>query len=145
MSTITQIDTALAATNAPSLSDIEVSIGDRSWKVVFLKYAEQVKFLALLQPLMESLAGKMAGIDSGMTAAGLLKYCGGNLPEMAAIVCRQTDSTVTAEQLVAIEGVSPFKLASIVVSQIKRNQMIEEIVSFFEQIVPLMKMSKTAK
>ena|SRR5579859_7517890 len=142
MPEITPIDIALAATNEPALSDDTFELGGVTYGVVYLKYKAQIKFLALLQPLMETVAGKMAGVDMGLAVTGLVKYCSDSLPELAAIVCQQTDPEMTAAKIIEMEDVTPFKLASIIVKQIKRNQMIQDVVSFFKQVLPLLKMTK---
>lgn len=142
---ITTLDLVRAATNDPALSTISVTLGDKDYPVVDLPYDAYIRFLALLQPLLEVFASKLTGGLSGsstgaLSAASIIQYCSSSLPEMALIVVEQTDPDITIEQ-VKVLGKTPFKLAAIVIKQIEANKMITEISDFFVQLLPLMKMS----
>jgi phage tail sheath gpL-like len=141
---LSQKDVALAATNDPSMSDIVATIGGKQYPIVYLPYKDQMLFLALLAPLLQSVAGRMAGIDSELTAAALLTSCAEVLPPLAAIVCRQSDPAVTAESIVEGET-SPFELAGAVVKQLNRNNLVQQVAAFFQQIGPLLALKKTAR
>jgi hypothetical protein len=139
-----------AATNSPELSTAEVQLGGRTFKVVHLPYKEYLLFLSKLQPLMEAVFGHVSSkigfsVDgpqlSGIAAGSIFKYCLNDLPEMASIVLRQTDPTITAE-IVTEQTSSPFELTNIVFAQIEHNKMIDHIMDFFVQIAPYLKLGK---
>jgi len=137
-------------TNDAALSERSFDLGGREFKVVDLAYDDYVKFLALLQPLLESVATKIAAYkglvptadaaDTPITAAGVLKYCVKELPELVCIVCRATDPTVTVDEVKAL-GKNPFKLAGVVLTQIDHNKIIKDIGDFFVQMLPLLKVA----
>lgn len=143
-----------AATNSPELSESKVKLGDREFTIVDLPYDDYLEFLSFLQPLLESLAGKMAGDalpglipdTSSLNAGTLIKYCGTSLPRMVQIVLSQTDPKISVEEI-KILGKNPFKLATIVLTQIEQNRIIGDISDFFVQILPFltagMKMKKS--
>jgi hypothetical protein len=140
---ITSIDIARAATNDPALAPTKVVLGDRSFPVMDMPYEDNVKFLAFLQPLLESIAGRVAGLtgDSGLASAGLMKYCASSLPEMAHMVCRQSDPSITVEEVKRL-GKTPIRLAGVVAAQMKHDRTVQDIVDFFNQMLPLLKLTK---
>lgn len=147
MSTETNLSTQeiiRAATNDPALSDVMVELGDRKFKIVDLSYDDYLVFLSRLQPVLSAVAGPMMGEANGpeLSAATLLKYCADVLPELAQLVCKQTDPTITVDEVKRL-GRSPFKLAAVVLKQIEQNKMISDITDFFVQIRPLLMMGKT--
>lgn len=154
--TLTDREKAFAATNEPSLSQSSFKLGDREFKVVFLKYNAQLAFMAHLQPLIQMMATRLTGNEvtvpdinlgsDGFSVSTILKYCLNDLPEMVAIICRQTDETVTAAWVVDVAE-SPFDLIAIIMRQIDTNKMVEKIARFFVSmrplLMPLMKQLKT--
>lgn len=138
-----------AATNDPSLSQKIVLLGDREFPIVDLPYKDHILFLAKLQPLLEGLAAGVASTlkvplpGAGLTAAGLLKYCMESLPEMACIVCRQTDPTITPEYVME-KAKSPIQLATIVLKQIEHNNTLTELSDFFVQVIPMINSAMAA-
>lgn len=141
-------EVARAATNDPALSLSEFVLGDKTFKIVDLAYDDYIKFLALLQPLIEgvvngaSTAGSfdVAGIhvaSEGFTVQGILKYCTTKLPEMVRIICAATDPSVTVDDVKRL-GRNPFRLAEIVLKQIAQNKMIQDFASFFQRAMPLL-------
>lgn len=148
--TLSQEQIAQAATNDPQLAPDEFQLGDRVFKILDLPYDDYVKFLAHLQPFIDVLAAKMGGrqgvklegldLGDGFSIATIVKFCGASLPEMARIVCSQSDPTVTVEDVKKL-GRNPFMLASIVLRQLVRNGIIQDFASFFGQVIPLMRRS----
>jgi hypothetical protein len=140
---ITNIEIARAATNDPALAATKVQLGDREFPVMDMSYEDNVKFLAYLQPLLESVAGRVAGIsgDAGLASAGLLKYCGDALPEMARMVCKQSDPSITVEEVKRL-GKTPIRLAGVVAAQMQHDRTIADIVDFFKQMLPLLKIAQ---
>jgi hypothetical protein len=139
---ITSIDIARAATNDPAMASAKVILGDREFPIMDMPYEDNVKFLAYLQPLLESVAGRVAGVtgDSGLTSAGLLKYCAASLPEMACMVCKQSDQSITVDEVKRL-GRSPIRLASVVAAQMQHDRTINDIVDFFKQMLPMLKLT----
>lgn len=139
---ITNIEIARAATNDPALATTSVKLGERDFPLMDMPYEDNVKFLAFLQPLLESVAGRMSGVsvDTGLASAGLMKYCAEHLPEMACMVCKQSDPSITVEEVKRL-GKSPVRLASVVAAQMQHDRTINDIVDFFKQMLPLLKMT----
>jgi hypothetical protein len=141
---ISNLEIARAATNDPALSAVSFNLGDRSFKIVDLAYDDYVKFLALLAPLLESVAKKFLVRDvlavegESVSVADLFKYCVDGLPEMVCIVCSQTDPTIKVDDVKRL-GKNPINLARIVLLQIQQNNVIKDIGDFFVQTLPLMK------
>lgn len=140
---------AAAATNSPELSKDEFRLGEKTFKIVDLKYDSYVKFLTLFKPILSGIASGMAskgglpipGIElpnEGQIFDHLITFGLTDLPEMVRITCNQTDPTVTVEQVKEWGG-DPFTLCAIVMKQIARNNMIARFASFFVQALPLMK------
>ncbi len=140
--TLTSTQIAHAATNAASLSEHSFKLGDRVFPVVFLKYDDYIEFLTYLEPLLSALGSSAVGGFNPMAlSASILKYCQASLPEMVLIMCRQTDDKITLEDIKTAAR-NPFTLAVAVLEQVKHDKMVEEISSFFAQIVGLMKTMK---
>lgn len=138
-----------AATNDPALSPDEFRLGDARFKLVYLPYDDYLSFLTYLRPFMEMIAGAVSkkrnvsvpGIDLGPAPAfdmdNLIRFCGNSLPEMVRLVCKQTAPDITVEQIKE-GGKNPFVLASIVIRQVAKNQMIKDFADFFAQMTPLL-------
>jgi hypothetical protein len=133
---LTQTDIIRAATNDPSLATREFTLGDRTFKVVDLKYDDYLTFLSHLQPLLQAVMSTMTG--ETLDVAQILKHCGAKLPEMVLLMCRQTDPNITIDEIKEL-GRTPFKMAQTVLVQIEHNRMIQDISDFFEQILPMVK------
>lgn len=146
--TLTQAEIVRAATNDPVLAEDTFQLGDRVFPLVDLAYDEYLKFFAHLQPLLEKLASTITNTEfqkeNEIDVKGLIAYCGSSLPEMVRLMCAQTDATVTTEDVKRL-GKNPFALAAIVVKQIKHNHVIEDIGSFFVQILPMLNGLKLTK
>lgn len=137
-----------AATNEPALAPDEFKLGDRTFKVMNLKYDDYIKFLGYLRPFLEGI-GQALVASKGIQVPNiningpsfnidtLLTFCINDLPEMARIVCKQTDPTVTAEQIKEWAG-EPFTLCEIILRQVARNNMIGQFASFFGQLLPIL-------
>lgn len=150
---LSQTEVIRAATNAPELSTISVTLGDRAFKVVDLEYDDYMVFLAKLQPLLMSFASAVAGrfgvaapdLDvSTVNPASVIQYCGQDLPEMACIVCRQTDPGITVDDVKKL-GKTPFALAKVVLAQVKQNRVINDLMDFFAQVLPLLTATMSSK
>jgi hypothetical protein len=138
-----------AATNEPTLSDNEFTLGERVFKVVDLEYDAYLKFITKLAPLMKAIAGGLmasrgASMSSAIDPAALVEHCVNELPDLAALVCQQTDPSVTPAD-VKKWAKTPFKLATIILRQIEQNKIISEISDFFAQMLPLMKVAMNLK
>lgn len=142
-----------AATNEPTLAKDEFKLGDRTFKVMNLAYRQYIEFLAKLEPLFGALTSKLTGRLTGTAslpgieltdANSLLKFCGDELPALAAIVCNmQAVAEKRPEDKITVEWVEevaedPFQLVNIVVAQINKNNMIVKFASFFLQMLPLL-------
>lgn len=139
-------DIMRATTNAPTENAVVLS--GRSFPLYDLPYDDYFSFLVKLQPLLESVVGKLTsfkGVDVPETAfnvGGVLQYCGEALPELVQIVCKQSDPTITINEIKRLAG-NPFRMASVVLAQIQQNRMISDFADFFGQILPLVSMMKT--
>ncbi len=148
---LTEKEILAAATNDPSLSPDEFQLGDKKFKVVHLPYDDYVAFLSMLQPFLEGLMHNLAekanvsvpGIALGAApdASSLITFCLKSLPDMACIVCKQTDSSITVGEVKRLGG-TPFALAGVVLKQISKNKMIKDFSSFFALVTPLLKAAK---
>lgn len=140
---LTEKQVVAAATNAPELSEDEVLLGDRVVKVVDLPYDDYVTFLAYLQPAVEAFAAKLgeaAGVElrgSALPVGDIIRHCCDALPQMALLVCKQTNPEMTIEEVKAL-GKTPFRLAGVVLKQVEHNKMIQEIGDFFVQVMVLL-------
>jgi hypothetical protein len=140
---LSNTDIARAATNNAELAKEYFYLGDRVFKIVDLDYDSYIQFLALLQPVLEVVAKQVAGVrgmafGGGLDAAELVSSCAKSLPQMVALIARQTDPTITTEDVKKIPGQNPFKLAKIVLKQVEQNRIIGDIADFFGQILPLL-------
>ncbi len=137
-----------AAVNSPKLSDIKFTLGEKEFKVIDLSYDSYLQFITHLTPLLEIFVGSLAATGgvrvltptADINAGSIIKYCGESLPEIVCIVCNQTDTSVTKED-VKKWAKSPFALCHIVLLQIEKNAIISDFASFFQQILPLLKAS----
>jgi hypothetical protein len=147
-STLTEQEILAAATNDPSLSNSEFTLGNKTYKLVDLCYDDYVSFLAYLQPFLDALVGSTAqkaglsipGISIGdsLDATVLIRFCSKSLPEMVRIICKQTVPNITVEEVKAAAK-NPFTLATIVMQQVAKNGMIRDFASFFAQMTPLLR------
>jgi hypothetical protein len=143
--TLSQNEIVRGATNAPELSTNVVQVGGREFKVVDLSYDDYMVFLTKLQPLLMALTASVTSrfglnqnVDlASVTPASIIQFCGKDLPELACIVCRQTDSSVSVNDMKVLAK-TPFAMAKIVMAQIKQNRMIQDFSDFFVQMLPLL-------
>jgi hypothetical protein len=143
---LTQKEIARAMTNDPALSEVSFTLGDRTYKVVDLAYDDYTTFLSLLSPLIEGVAKKFIShvqvVDSGenfsLRPTDLFDYCKNELPKLVAIICNQTDQSITEHDVKAVAK-SPIQLAQIVMLQFQQNNIIKDIGDFFVQTLPLIK------
>lgn len=144
-----QLEIVRAATNDPALAKRTMKLGDREFAIVDLPYDDYLLFVAQAQPLIELLMGSLPGVKAAglldtLTPATLISYCATSLPEMARIVCSQTDAKITADDVKRL-GKSPIALAMLVLAQVEQNGIIAEFRSFFQQMSPLLKALIPAK
>lgn len=128
------------------------TLGGREFKIVDLPYDDYTRFLSYIAPLMEHIVKKMvlsqaAGLalpdgialePTSFTAFDLLKVCTDNLPQMAQLVCKQTDPFITVEDVKKLAG-KPMPLADIIIRQIVQNGMIGDFKDFFERMISMLK------
>lgn len=137
-----------AATNEPTLSPDEFKLGPKTFKVMNLRYDDYIQFLGYLRPFLEGIgqalvASKGIQVPSisiegpSLNIDALFNFCLRDLPDMARIVCSQTDESVTVEQVKEWAG-EPFTLCEIVLRQVARNNMIGQFASFFGQLLPIL-------
>lgn len=152
MTELTEQEIIRAATNDAALSNSEVTLGDRTFKIVDLEYDDYVIFITKLAPLLKAIAGGLAsshGINVGdkssqIDAVSIVEYCSADIPELARIVCKQTEPSITVKEVKQL-GKTPFKLASVVLKQIEQNRIIADISDFFVQMLPLLKTTMGSK
>jgi hypothetical protein len=148
MSNLTQEQLQRAAVNLPA---DEFMLGDRIFKVVDLPYDDYTTFMGYIAPVVENICKKIilsrtgvelpGGINveaSSFAAFDLLQVCGKYLPEMAHIVCKQTDPEITVEEVKNLAK-KPLPLAHVVLKQIIQNGMISDFKDFFGQMIGLLK------
>jgi len=143
---LTDAQKTRAAVNDPADHFI---LGGRTFKIVDLPYDDYLRFILLMEPLVQMLvqsasqSGKVSipGMEldtSSISAMGLARYCGDSLPEMVRIICSQTEPEITVEEIKKL-GRNPFVLAKIVILQVSQNGIIRDFTDFFAQILPLFK------
>jgi hypothetical protein len=130
-------------------TDVVVKLGGREFPIKDLPYDDYLQFLLKLQPLLESIVGKIASfkgvsMDTGesLTSSALLKYCGTALPELVRLICKQSVPDVTTDDIKRLCP-SPFLMASVVMAQVQQNRMISDFADFFGQVLPLMNLGST--
>lgn len=168
--TLSKAQIAAATSNSPALAPNQVKLGDRTFAILDLEYDEYLTFTSHLEPLLKSVAGMVtqrAGISvpgleadlSGIDASFLMKFCGKALPEMAVIVLNMEERVAADSagrptdpaKLVDIAWVkknakNPMVLATVVMKQIAKNNMIMDFLDFFVQVLPtVMQLSQMQK
>ena len=137
--TLTTKQISHAATNAASLTEHTFKLGDRVFPVVYLAYDDYIEFLTYLEPLLSALGtSAVEGFNPLALSSAILQYCKTSLPEMVHIMAKQTDPEITIDDVKKLVR-NPFALAGAVLEQVKHDRMIEEISSFFAQIIGMMK------
>lgn len=149
------------ATAAPELSKDEFKLGDRTFKVVSLKYRQYLSFVSKLEPVLKALGSKMkSGLSQaresstqvsvpgivlqsldGLDTSYIMKFCADEIPAMVEIVCNMGISDPTqhiTKEWVEDVAESPFELLDIVLKQINKNKMIVQFASFFAQLLPIL-------
>lgn len=141
---ISEHDKVRVATNSPTLAKDEFTLGDKTYKIVDLSYDNYLLFMTHLGPLLEAVVGGVLSVQGMPISTGsitpklILDHLAGSLPELACIVCNETDPEMTTSQVKKL-GKTPFKLAEIVIKQIEHNKIIADIASFFAQMLPVIK------
>ncbi len=144
---LTSQQIAQAATNSPALADAYFDLGPKAYPILDLKYDDYIIFTSLLEPVLLGLVGKFSS-SLGMASAAsdfsseLVKSLAKDLPQMVRLMCAQSDPSVTVEDVKAWAK-SPFQLATLVVRQVERNNIVKDLTDFFFQILPLLKLGQT--
>lgn len=149
--TLTKVEVIRAASNDPLLSTDKFTLGDREFTLLDLGYDDYMKFLTLFAPLFDGIfknvAQKQAAKETGLPGLDtpslsdvpittIITYCADNLPQLAHIVCKQSDPKITVEEVKTLAK-TPMKMVEIIMLQIKRNNIIKDFADFFQQILPL--------
>jgi hypothetical protein len=146
---LSQSEVTRAATASPTDSTFE--LGNRTFAVCDLDYPNYLTFLEKLEPMFTALTGTLAG-KMGVSIPGatlnveepttvfrnIIKFCGKDLPELAAIVCNMSGGDKVDAKWVVSHAKDPYTLVSIVMLQIAQNNMIAQFASFFVQVVPML-------
>jgi hypothetical protein len=138
---LTKDQITAALVNTPEVATDELKLGERTFKILDLKYKDYTAFLGLVLPLVDSIG---SGLRSGgsmlesISVADLFYTCTNNLPKLAHIVLRQSEPEITVEQVEELCG-DPLTMAEVVMAQISHNKMIERFGSFFGKIAAMMK------
>jgi hypothetical protein len=147
---LTDSEIARAATNSPALSPDKITVGEYEIALVDLPFDEYMEFVTLFAPALDALVGRVAksanvpsipGIvlaGEEVSVAGIFTYCKASLPQLAHIVVRQSQPSLTVEDVKRLFP-TPFKMADLVFAQVKRNNIIGEMADFFKQVAPMMK------
>ncbi len=123
------------------------TLGEREFEIKDLGYFDYIEFVGLVKPLITVAANalEMGAKDGEMKVEfnpanidfdQIIKLAGKELPKMAGIICRQTDSKIS-DRTVAELARRPQKLVEIVLLQIMHNKMIEEFGSFFQRLTAM--------
>jgi hypothetical protein len=114
---------------------------------VDLGYDDYLEFLNLLSPFVDIMVGKLTGnisvpgIDldaSNMNTASFIALIGNKLPELATIVCKQTDPNITIQEVKALAK-KPTALIAPVMKQVQQNGMVKDFTDFFGQATGILK------
>lgn len=133
----------------------EFTLGERTFTIYQLPYDDYCAFMTHIAPLMENICkriilSKNGGVElpGGITIEAasfsvfdLLKICSHTLPEMAQLVCKQSDPTITLDDVKKLAG-KPIALAEPVLKQIMVNGMIQDFKDFFAQMISMLKAFK---
>lgn len=116
----------------------------REFELKHLDYDSYLEFCDLARPILQTVAG---GLDLGGLASGdlqfnpakidfgeILRQAGSELPRMVWLCCKQTDPKITLEEVKRL-GYRPQAMLTVVLKQIKHNEMVQEFASFFPKIV----------
>jgi hypothetical protein len=163
----TQQQKLSAATNSPAFASDEerFTFGGREFVVLDLSYDNYLDFIALLQPLVDSIVSGVAGSlfkkpssdlpgiplqdNFNFSISSIIKYCGKDLPKLAAIVMnteaasKEEKASLVTDAWVRKHAKSPMELVGIVMLQVNKNKMISEIGSFFVQFLPQFQKAKS--
>lgn len=138
-----------AALNLPA---DQFQLGDRVFNIVHLPYDDYLLFVEYIAPFLDAigtrLIGEKLGLSTGVSLPGIelgtainataiIRMCGKQLPEMVQIICRQTDPTITVEDVKRLAG-DPTPLIGPIIKQIVHNGIIQKFASFFAQLTTIL-------
>lgn len=137
---------------ALNLQADEFVLGDRAFKVADLGYDDYLLFISLLSPFVDVVcstfmnAGNITvpGISlevNGMSASKFIALVGKQLPELAHLVCKQTDPTITVDEVKKLAK-KPTALIDPVIKQIVQNNIIKDFSAFFGQAMGILRAAK---
>lgn len=143
---LTSLQLTRAAVNLPV---DQFQLGDRTFTIQDLSYDSYITFIGYLTPLIENVVSKIAnnqgvsipGIEmqsSLFSATNILSLCSKELPAMVQLMCRETDPSITVEQVKELAK-RPTVLVTAVTKQIKQNDMIKDFADFFAQVLSVVK------
>lgn len=139
---VTPQEVTSALVNTPEVATDEIKLGERTFKILDLKYKDYTAFLGLVLPLVDQVANGLqnggASLFSSVSVTDLFYTCSENLPKLSHIVLRQSEPDLTIEQVEELCG-DPLTMAEVVMAQIAHNKMIERFGSFFGKIAVMMK------
>lgn len=147
---ITEVEKTRAALNLPTN---QFMLGDKVFTISDLSYDDYLRFIQFAQPLIETLISKVVtSRNTGIKIAGLnlspeqinigslIQTLGNTLPEMAQLICKNTDPDITVEEVKKLAK-TPFPLANAVFMQVKQNGMIKDFSDFFGLMTKALKAS----
>lgn len=140
---ITDIKIANAARNEYDASFV---LGGRTFPIKDLGYDDYIEFIKLSKPVVEAVLGAVSVATdehgeaqvnlepTGVDFDALIDMAGTNLPRLAWMCCRQSDTRITVDEVKRLAR-RPMELMDVVLAQIKHNQIVEELAKFFPRLV----------
>lgn len=121
----------------------------REFEIKDLEYDAYIQFVDLARPILAAVAGIVETADEGgefkvrfnptkIDFGELIKLAGSELPQMAHIICRQSDPKIRLEDVKRL-GRRPHVLLEVVLQQIKQNGIVTEFADFFPRIAEAVK------
>lgn len=124
-------------------------LGDRVFDIVDLPYDDYIFFVSYMAPLIEILVTHLSstgdlripGINLSaeyVTPKLLLEMCGTTMPDMVHLMCKQTDPSITVDEVKRLAR-RPTALATAILRQIQQNGMVKDFADFFAQVSQVLK------
>lgn len=136
---ITPEELVRAAINLPA---DQFKLGDRTFNIVDLPYDDYLEFTTNLAPFIEKVSSSLLSkfnvpnpdlvTTPEFNTSSIIASIGHNLPKLVQIICRQTDPFITTDDIKELAK-KPTALIEPVIKQIKQNDMINDLASFFAQ------------
>lgn len=131
-------------------------LGNRTFELKDLSYDDYVQFVKHSGPLVESVVSVIQPVlkndkdgqlvtdfelsVKGLDMDGLAELAGHNLPLLAQLACKQSDPSITIEQVKDLamhrdnESRGPMALIEVVLKQVAHNKIVEEIAAAFPRL-----------